>query len=158
MLRSYFRVSGRLTREEVLQKRELIREGARALRKFHAKQIYHKDLSAKNLLVGHTNSGGLCFYCVDTDSIQFPRRLSLRRRIKNLAQLNGLPACITTADRVSFYKEYFGLQRLTLKDKHVIRVIRQLSLSRMKHARRIDARLRRNPAIDQKTYEDIASL
>jgi hypothetical protein len=141
-----------------LQKREFIRAGALALIGFHSKNIYHKDLSAKNLLVGLGSSGEPRFYCVDTDSIEFPWRLSLRRRIKNLAQLNGLPACITTADRIRFYKEYFGLENLTPRHKLFIRAIRWLSRGRAAHSRRIDERVRKQYPLDEKPYEDIASL
>jgi tRNA A-37 threonylcarbamoyl transferase component Bud32 len=158
LLRQYFRVSGGLSSKEILQKRELMCRGAHALRDFHSKKIYHKDLSAKNLLVGKDDGGETRFFCVDTDSIQFPPRLSLRRRIKNLAQLNGLPACITTADRIRFYKEYFGLYSLTPRHKLFIRLIRRLSRRRMEHARRIDARVRENYPLDEQAYEDIASV
>ena len=158
LLRNYFRLSDGLTREEVLQKRELIRQGARALRNLHSKKIYHKDLSAKNLLVGRDDDEGPRFFCVDTDSVQFPPRLSLRRRIKNLAQLNGLPACITTADRIRFYKEYFVLDSLTPMHKLFIRLIRRLSRRRMEHSKRIDARVRENFPLDEQAYEDITSV
>jgi len=158
LLRNYFRMNGGLTPEEAAGKRELIRAGAQALREFHSKKIYHKDLSAKNLLVGRRDDGRPRFYCVDTDSIQFPLRLSLRRRIKNLAQLNGLPACVTTADRIRFYKEYFGLQSLSPVHKFLIRVIHRLSRRRMEHARRIDARVRREFPLDEQAYEDITSV
>ncbi|NQU07472.1 MAG: hypothetical protein HQ583_02840, partial [Candidatus Abyssubacteria bacterium] len=158
LMRNYFRISEGLSREEALQKRELIRAGALALRDFHSKKIYHKDLSAKNLLVSLAGDGRPHFYCVDTDSIEFPWRLSLRRRIKNLAQLNGLPACITTADRIRFYKEYFGLETLTPRHKLFIRGIRWLSRGRVAHSRRIDERVRKQYPLDEKTYEDIASL
>ncbi len=158
LLRRYFRISGGLTSEEALEKREMIRLGARALRDFHSKKIYHKDLSAKNLLVSRDDDGRPCFYCVDTDSIQFPPRLSLRRKIKNLSQLNGLPACVTTADRIRFYKEYFGLKKLTPRHKAFIRLIRRRSQRRMAHSRRIDAHVRANYPLDEHAYEDITSV
>jgi tRNA A-37 threonylcarbamoyl transferase component Bud32 len=158
LLRRYFRMSGGLTSEEALEKRKLIRLGARALRDFHSKKIYHKDLSAKNLLVSYEEDGLPCFYCVDTDSVQFPPRLSLRRKIKNLSQLNGLPGCVTTADRVRFYKEYFGIEKLTPRHKRFIRTIRRLSQRRMEHSRRIDARVRANYPLDEHAYEDITSI
>jgi tRNA A-37 threonylcarbamoyl transferase component Bud32 len=158
LMRTYFRVSGHLTPEEALQKRELIRLGAQALRALHAKNIYHKDLSAKNVLVGHDSGGAMRFYFVDLDSIEFPPWLSLRRRIKNLAQLNGLPGCITTADRVRFYMEYFGLHTLTPKHKQRLQKIRRMSGHRREHSRRIDARVRKRASLDDQTYEDITSL
>ncbi len=158
LLREYFRVSGRLAPEETAAKRRLIRAGARALSRFHSKNIYHKDLSAKNILVSLGEDGGPRFYCVDTDSVQFPLRLSLRRRIKNLAQLNGLPSCLTSADRIRFYKEYFGLQALTPFHKFIIRRILISSRSRIIRSKRVDEQVRKNPPLDEQAYEDITSV
>jgi len=158
LLRRFFRASGRLTREEILEKRDLIRAGAVALREFHRKNVYHKDLSTKNLLVSVDGQDDIHFFCVDLDSIQFPPKIFLRRRIKNMAQLNGLPSCITTTDRIRFYKQYFGLQRLTSKHKLFIYLIRWSSRSRMEHARRMDARIKRNLPLEEKTYEDFTSV
>lgn len=158
LLQRYFRISGGLTSEEALEKRELIHMGARALREFHSEKIYHKDLSAKNLLVRLAGDGCPHFYCVDTDSIQFPPRLSLRRKMKNLGQLNGLPACVTTADRVRFYKEYFELQTLTPMHKFLIRIIRRISRSRIIRSKHVDERIRANFPLDEQAYEDITSV
>jgi len=158
LLRHYFRVSGRLFRDAILQKRSFIRVGARLLREFHSKNIYHKDLSEKNLLVSMDDAQKLCFFCVDVNSVLFPWRLSVRRRIKNLAQLNGLPACITTADKIRFYKEYFELETLTPMHKAVIRIICWLSRRRMEHWRHIDDRLKKEITHEDQAYEDIASF
>lgn len=159
VLRSaYLPVSGRLSREKVLEKRNLIRAGALALRNFHSKGIYHKDLSSKNVLVSLGDGGEPRFFCVDTDSIQFPLRVSLRRRIKNLAQLNGLPGCITRADKVRFYKEYFGLTNLTLRHRMCIRIIRSISRRRVELARQADLKLAEKRECRRESCEDIASI
>lgn len=158
LLRHFFRVSGRLSRDDILQKRRFIRVGARYLREFHSKNIYHKDLSEKNLLVSLDDEKRWRFFCVDVDSVLFPWRLSVRRRIKNLAQLNGLPACVTTADKIRFYKEYFGLDDLTPMHKTVIRTICWLSRRRMEHWRHIDERLKKEISHEEQAYEDIASF
>jgi tRNA A-37 threonylcarbamoyl transferase component Bud32 len=158
LLNRYFRVAEPLTKDEILEKRKFIREGVDALRDFHLKNIYHKDLSAKNLLVDPACNGKLRFYCVDTDSIQFPRRLSLRRRIKNLAQLNGVPSCIKSTDRMRFYMRYFDLQTLTRKHKAFIRVISWLSRRRMEHSRRIESHIKKNFPLEEEAYEDITSV
>lgn len=158
LLNRYFRVAECLTKNEILEKRNFVREGVNALREFHLKNIYHKDLSAKNLLVDPACNGKLRFYCVDTDSIQFPRRLSLRRRIKNLAQLNGVPSCIKTTDRMRFYMQYFDLQTLTRKHKVFIRMISWLSRRRVEHSRRIESHIKKNFPLEEKAYEDITSV
>jgi tRNA A-37 threonylcarbamoyl transferase component Bud32 len=158
LLRNYFRVSGRLNSEEISKKRYLVRAGAIALREFHKKNVYHNDMSGKNLLVTLDNNGEPQFLCVDLDSIQFPRRLSLRRRIKNIAQLNGLPSCITTTDRIRFYKEYFGVQTLTAMHKLLISIIWLISRRRVRRSRRVEQMLHRQKSQGAEIYEDIASL
>ncbi len=158
LIRNYFRINGRLSKEEIAEKTRLIRAAAHAVREVHAKKIYHKDLSAKNLLASIDAGGRLCLCFVDVDSIQFPIRLSMRRRIKNLAQLNGVPGCVTATDKLRFYKEYFGLQTLTPAHKFLIRVIHRLSRRRRADARRIDAYVRRNFPLDERAYEDITSV
>jgi tRNA A-37 threonylcarbamoyl transferase component Bud32 len=155
LVHNYFRVSERLTREQTRQKRKFIRDGARAFREFHSRNIYHKDMSPKNLLVS-TENGETRFYCVDSDSIQFPRRLSLRRKIKNLAQLNGLPGCITATDRLRFCKEYFELNRFDTKHRLILSVVRLLSERRVWISRQIDKAMRDSNS--QTKYEDIASV
>ncbi len=154
----YFRVSGALSREKVFEKRELIRRGSNALREFHAKNIYHKDFSGKNILVRVDEDSNATFYCVDTDSIQFPRRVSLRRRTKNLAQLNGLPTCITTFDRLRFYKEYFGLETMDRRHRLLLWIVRLRSSRRFLITRRIDQQLREASSPGAESYEDITSL
>ncbi|GAB4338966.1 MAG: hypothetical protein Kow0099_13540 [Candidatus Abyssubacteria bacterium] len=155
LVHRYFRVSDRLTGEQARQKRTLIRNGARALREFHSRNIYHKDLSAKNLLVSMQN-GEARFYCVDTDSVQFPPRLSLRRRIKNLGQLNGLPGCITATDRLRFCKEYFGVNRFNTRHRLILSIIRLVSRRRVRISRQIDKAMRDSSS--ETRYEDIASV
>jgi tRNA A-37 threonylcarbamoyl transferase component Bud32 len=158
LLERYFRVSDRLTHEEIVEKRSFVREGARALRHFHARNIYHKDFSAKNLLVNPERESTMQFYCVDVDSVQFPPRLSLRRRIKNLAQLNGVSSCITMTDKIRFYKEYFEVHTLTPKHKLFIKIISLLSRRRFMLSRKADERIREKESSGAETYEDIASL
>ncbi|MBI5117372.1 hypothetical protein HZA56_12925 [Candidatus Poribacteria bacterium] len=156
--RSYFRISGRLAHQEILRKRSFVRAGAHALREFHAKRIYQKDLSPKNVLVRNDGDGKVRFYCVDSDSVEFPWRVSFRRRIKNLAQLNGLPTCITTTDRLRFYKEYFGVQNITLRHRLFLSIIRLISGRRVAISRRIDEALRGPDPEESEAYEDITSL
>ncbi len=154
----YSRDSGLRARKEILEKRDLIREGACALRAFHARKIYHKDLSAKNLLVNPDSNGERRFYCVDLDSLQFPPRLSLRRRLKNLAQLNGVPSCVTTTDKMRFYKEYFGVGTLSMKHKLFLRIISRLSRRRFLLSRQSGQKRHAQGSSGAETYEDITSL
>jgi aminoglycoside phosphotransferase (APT) family kinase protein len=151
LAREFFRVNQRLTREEIRRKRNLIHAGAAALRAFHAKRVYHKDLSAKNLLVKSGDGRPILFYCVDLDAINVPWRLSMRRKIKNLAQLNGVPGCVTATDKLRFYKQYFRLENLAFKDKIIIRLIRRLSRHRVEKMRLVDKRLKEELLSEEKS-------
>ncbi len=78
---------------------------ARMIRRMHARGAYHHDLKGGNVLVGP--DGG--FALVDLDTVRFPREVSERRRVFNLAQLNAsLPAPLTRTDRLRFFRWYAG--------------------------------------------------
>jgi tRNA A-37 threonylcarbamoyl transferase component Bud32 len=158
LVRKYFKIDGSLSREEILEKRRLVRAVANAVRKIHSKKVYNKDLSAKNLLKSEGPGGEAIFYLIDVDGVQFPPRISVRRRIKNLSQLNGMPGCITSTDKLRFYMEYFGLERLTPTHKLIIFVIRRISRRRVESMRRTDRRIRKQWAHGVESYEDPASL
>jgi len=158
LVRNYFRLDGRLNRDEFLRKRRLIEATARSVRALHDRKVYHKDLSAKNVLVGTKADGDHTFYVVDLDSIQFPRRLSLRRRIKNLAQLTGVSDCVTATDRLRFYMRYFERESLSLKDKVVVAGICRISRRRLMRARKADQQRRAEWAAEGNRGEDSSSL
>ncbi|MBI4831259.1 MAG: hypothetical protein HY801_06830 [Candidatus Lindowbacteria bacterium] len=154
----YFRISGRLSCDEIREKKDFIYAGALALRALHSRNIYQKDFSGKNVLVRAGGNGEISFYCVDSDSVQFPQRISLRRRLKNLAQLNGLPTCVTTVDRIRFFKHYFNVGSITPRDKILLNTVRLMSSRRFRISRESDEALRRAAATETNAYEDIASF
>lgn len=91
------------------RKDDFIRSFAGAIRSLHDKNTYHGDLKACNILVEELPDGGWEFYFIDYDKVVFDQKVSLRRRIKNLAQLHtSIPWCITWADRMRFFKAYAG--------------------------------------------------
>jgi len=101
------RFAGALPPDQLQGKRSLIRELARWLRSIHDLGIYHDDWSAKNLLVARRD-GRWCFFLLDYESISLLRPLTLRRRVKNLGQLNDLTHGLTRSDRLRFLLAYAG--------------------------------------------------
>jgi tRNA A-37 threonylcarbamoyl transferase component Bud32 len=51
-------------------------------------KVYHSDLSVKNVLARRGDGGEWSFYFIDLDAVSFAKRLTVRRRAKNLAQLD----------------------------------------------------------------------
>lgn len=79
---------------------------ARLVRRFHDTGIYHRDLNPQNVLL-NSNGTGDSFFVIDLDSIVAGRRLTERRRKKNLIQLGLLPeGHISVRDRLRFLSEY----------------------------------------------------
>ena len=71
----------------------------------HAVGIYHGDLSAKNFLV-ERSARGWKVSIVDLDNVGRWRKLTRRRRLKSLAQLNDLPEGVSSRARLAFVKKY----------------------------------------------------
>jgi hypothetical protein len=75
----------------------------------HRAGVYHSDWSTKNFLLvpapGAEDECPLLAYLVDTEAVRPRHRLGLVRIIKNLGQLNDVPA-FTLAERMRFYHLY----------------------------------------------------
>ena len=83
----------------------LARAVAEEVGKLHAAGVYHGDLSAKNFLV-ERQRGGWTVSITDLDNIRLWRRLTRRRRLKSLSQLNDLPAGLSLRARIAFVRKY----------------------------------------------------
>lgn len=89
------------------RRKEFLSRLAREIRKIHEKGIYHADLKSDNILVEEKSDGGWKFVFVDLDRVAFKKKVSIKKRIINLAQINASVAdCITIADRMRFFREY----------------------------------------------------
>jgi tRNA A-37 threonylcarbamoyl transferase component Bud32 len=83
----------------------------RMLGRMHAWNIGHRDLKGQNLLLAETGSG-LHAYLIDLDGVRLVRRLSERRRARNLARLaTSMEAhpWISRTDRLCFLRAYLGV-------------------------------------------------
>ncbi len=89
------------------KKRLFIEELARFVRAFHDTGIYHGDLSGRNILVKEGQRGNWEMFIIDLDAVSLWKKLTLRRRLQDLARINVCPNCITNTDRMRFFKAYF---------------------------------------------------
>lgn len=80
---------------------------ARFVRRMHDRGIFHRDLKATNVLAGARE-----FAVIDVDRVRFPREVSDRDRMFNLAQLNAaVTPPVTKTDRLRLLGFYFGRDR-----------------------------------------------
>jgi tRNA A-37 threonylcarbamoyl transferase component Bud32 len=84
-----------------------IDEVARLVRDLHRRQLSHRDLKAANILVDQTASAKI--WLVDLVGVRRHRRLSRRRRVRNLARLHASffeSTAITRTDKLRFLRTY----------------------------------------------------
>ncbi|MFQ5655427.1 MAG: lipopolysaccharide kinase InaA family protein [Planctomycetota bacterium] len=118
---------------------------AQLVRELHESGLYHRDLNPSNLLVAPDGAGGERLLLVDLDSLDPGRRLTLRRRRKNLVQLGLIPeGHISARDRLRFLHAYDGGDGHTwnrdsiaaldaaLADE-IVRIIARMSLHERRH-------------------------
>lgn len=124
------------------QKKGFISCLAQSFKHLHDSGVYHGDLKANNIMVMESHDMWDFFY-LDLDRVCFNKRITLRKKIKNLSQLNAsLPNSITFTDRLRFYKAYTSKKRLDDENKRIVRAIIQLSILR-KHVWNPGTRLHR---------------
>ena len=101
----------------------------------HEHGIYHNDLKDANILVASSQAAGFTpdFYLLDLEGVKAYRRLSERRRIKNLVQLNRTLGCyFRRSDKLMFIKNYL---RTTYRNRPLAtRLIRRI----LTESRRLD--------------------
>ena len=112
------------------EKRRFISCLALSFRQLHDSGIYHRDLKANNIMIRELQDTWDFFY-LDLDRVSFHKKITIKKKIKNLSQLNAsIPNCITYADRLRFYRVYAGVKNLTKEDKKILRAIVRLSIQR----------------------------
>ncbi|MCF6155434.1 MAG: hypothetical protein E3K36_09310 [Candidatus Brocadia sp.] len=112
------------------KKREFVSCLARSFQQLHDTGIYHHDLKANNIMIMELPDTWDFFY-LDLDRVTFQKKITIKKTVKNLSQLNAsIPHCITYTDRLRFYRVYAGINNLTKEDKEIVRAIIQLSIRR----------------------------
>ena len=95
----------------------------------HRHEIYHDDLKDANILVGQeAGEETPRFYLLDVQGVRRYRKLSRRRRIKNIVQLyRTLGRYLRRPDQVRFLKSYLGplFEQKKGKREWVTEVLRQ---------------------------------
>lgn len=91
-------------------RRSFLRVLAELFRDLHGRSIYHNDLKDANILVCSRNGGSEeSFYLLDLEGIRSCRRLSRRRRVKNLVQLNRtFGRFLYRSQRLYWLRSYLG--------------------------------------------------
>jgi tRNA A-37 threonylcarbamoyl transferase component Bud32 len=129
------RFAGDPSRGSLLEKCRLLRALGRWLRQIHDAGVYHDDWSAKNILVAE-REGSWEFLLVDLESIAPRRRLSRRRRVKNLGQVCDVPGGLTAADRVRCLIAYADGDRTFTRGRFTRRVVESVRRRAERRARR----------------------
>jgi tRNA A-37 threonylcarbamoyl transferase component Bud32 len=120
----------------VKKKRLFIEELARLVRSFHDTGIYHSDLSGRNIIVREGQPGHWEMYIIDLDAVSLWKKLTLRRRLKDLARINNVcPDCITNTDRMRFFKAYFR-GRSPRDHEYIERIFKLTEVIRCRRSRR----------------------
>ena len=115
------------------KKRSFVSSLAKSFKQLHDLSIYHGDLKESNVMVGELPGTWELFY-IDLDRVYFNKNITLKKKIKNLSQLNAsLPNYITYTDRLRFYRTYAGVKTLNVEDKRILKSIIQLSIQRNAH-------------------------
>lgn len=107
-----------------LQK-SLIAEAAGLFRSLHAKNIYHNDLKEANILV-REDDGTREYYFTDLERVA--GRLSRRRRVKNLVQIDRtLGRKSSRGRRLVFLREYLGDRFYNKQERRrwILRIVRE---------------------------------
>ncbi len=97
---------------------------ARKIREIHDKGVYHADLKSDNILIEKQSKGSCEIFFVDLDRVSFYKKLSTKKIINNLSQINASVAdCITLRDRIKFFMLYAKGSRLMSHRKKIYRRI-----------------------------------
>ena len=130
------------------RRRSFLRSLAALFRSLHGRQLYHGDLKDANILaVGGRQHQADCFFLLDLEGIRQCRRLSERRRIKNLVQLNRtLGRYLRRTDKICFLKEYLGREFDDRREKRLWAGKIDRRSARLDRQKFLNGRMRNDPA------------
>jgi tRNA A-37 threonylcarbamoyl transferase component Bud32 len=127
------------TIERLKLRRDFIAQLAAFIRKFHETDYRHRDLYLSHVF--YSDSGD--FYLIDLSRAFRPILRRQRFRIKDIAQLyySAPGKCFSSTDRLRFYMNYTGRNKLTWKDKVFVRKVihkaRRMARHDIKHGREV---------------------
>jgi hypothetical protein len=74
------------------------------------------------------NGKSFDFTFLDFDKVSFSEEITVRKRVKNLTQINlSTPRLFTLTDRLRFLKEYLGQCNIMAEKKNILREVINLS-------------------------------
>ena len=126
---------GTLGRAGYESRRRFLTKLAALFNSLHAQRIYHNDLKDANILVaGNERENNFQMFLLDLEGIKRYRGLSLKRKVKNLVQLNRtLGRYLRASEKLFFLKSY-------LCGEFVLRPVRRRWIEAVvKESRRLDA-------------------
>jgi len=123
-------------REGFKRRRAFLAGLAQLFRSLHAQHVYHNDLKDANILaVANSAGAAVVFFLLDLEGVKRFSRLSAKRRVKNLTQLNRtLGRHVGRSEKVYFLRSYLGPAFFDREEK------RQLVSQVLRRSRRLDTR------------------
>lgn len=115
-------------RGKITRKRTFINDLAKTMGKMHNHNIYHHDLKTCNIMVKEEQNKTFNFTFLDFDKVSFEEEITIRKRVRNLTQMNlSTPRIFTIKDRLRFLKEYLRQCSIIDEKKEILREIVNLS-------------------------------
>lgn len=112
---------------KIKKRRTFINNLAEAIGGMHNQNILHHDLKTCNIMVKEKDKS-FYFTFLDFDKVSFEEEITIRKRVKNLTQMNlSTPKLISTTDRLRFLKEYLRQCSIIDEKKEILREIINLS-------------------------------
>ena len=114
-----------LSSNSVAEKRALINAAGHEIGRLHRKGIFHGDLRVGNIIIQGRGRSALLFF-IDNERTRYYKALPMRKRLKNLVQLNMASlAQITKTDRLRFLDSYIS-ENPVLSSKNKRGLIQQI--------------------------------
>ncbi|MBT6048903.1 MAG: hypothetical protein HOG49_19065, partial [Candidatus Scalindua sp.] len=105
----------------------LISNFAKTLAGMHNHNIFHHDLKTCNIMVKEYEKM-FNFTFLDFDKVSFRAEITIRKRVKNLIQINlSTPRLFTLTDRLRFLREYLEQCGIMNEKKNILREIVNIS-------------------------------
>ncbi|MBT6229786.1 MAG: hypothetical protein HOI47_24355 [Candidatus Scalindua sp.] len=115
------------SRIDLKKKRAFINNLANTLGKMHNHNIFHHDLKTCNIMVKEYEKM-FNFTFLDFDKVSFRAEITIRKRVKNLIQINlSTPRLFTLTDRLRFLREYLEQCGIMNEKKNILREIVNIS-------------------------------